>query len=514
MLMTQETTSSNNKRIAKNTAMLYVRMLLTMAVSLYTSRVVLRILGVEDFGIYNVVAGVVTMFSFLNSSMAISVQRFLSFSLGEEKQEGRVDLVYSVSFYIHLLIAIILLAISECVSSHLVDSLNIPVERQEAAHTIFHISILTTCVSVVQIPFTGLIIATEKMDAYAYISIVEVVLRLGIVFLLPILPFDRLESYACLLLCSSSVILITYGLYCRIVIRSVRLRCIWDRHLFKRMLSFASYSMFGEIAWTAVGQGVSIVLNIFFSPVINASRAIAMQVSVAIKRFVDNFQMALNPQIIKLYASGNKEEMLRLCFRGTRLSLYLLMLIAMPFVFCANHVIRLWLGTVPDSSVSFCVLALCGFLFDVMSNLLATVVKATGNIRVYQLVVSLFLFLNLPLSYACLMMGFPPESVYWVYCGVSFALLFVRLYLLRPMVGLSIRAYCDEVLFPVGKVSVLAVIVPVSLYSQLEQNVFTSAILSLISFVLLSIIIYKKGLDIREKQFIKQKIQSFVCKLN
>lgn len=507
-------TSSNNKRIARNTAMLYVRMLLTMAVSLYTSRFVLQVLGVEDFGIYNVVAGVVTMFSFLNSSMAISVQRFLSFSLGEEKPEGNVDQVYSVSVYIHLLIAFILLVISECVSSHLVDRLNIPVERQKVAHVIFHISVLTTCISVVQIPFTGLIIATEKMDAYAYISIVEVMLRLGMVFLLPILPFDRLVSYAYLLLFTSLVILIVYGLYCKIGIRSVRLRCVWDRHLFKNMLSFASYSMFGEIAWTAVGQGVSIVLNIFFSPVINASRAIAMQVSVAIKRFVDNFQMALNPQIIKLYASGNTEEMLKLCFRGSRLSLYLLMLIAMPFMFCANQVLRLWLGTVPDSSVSFCILALCGFFFDVMSNLLATVVKATGNIRVYQLVVSFFLFLNLPLSYVCLAMGFPPESVYWVYSGISFSLLFVRLYLLRPMVGLSIREYSEEVLLPVGKVSVLAVIVPVLLHTQLEQEFFTSAIVSVASFVILSILIYKTGLDTHEKHFVKQKLQSIVCKLS
>lgn len=510
-MMPQET-SANNKRIAKNTALLYVRMLVMMAVSLYTSRVVLRVLGIDDFGIYNVVGGVVTMFAFLNSSMSISVQRFLSFELGKKNEESQINIVYSVSFLIHLLIAAIIFLITESLGIFFLDELNIPMGRQNAAHAIFHISVLTTCISVIQIPFTGLIIAKEKMDAYAYISIVEVCLRLALVYLLSVLPFDRLICYAYLLLGSSIVVCFAYYLYCRYKISQVQLAFFWNKTIVKKMLSFASYSLFGEVAWTAVGQGVTVTLNLFFPPAINAARAIAIQASCAIKKFVDNFQMAINPQIVKLYAAGERNDMLKLCYRGTRLSFYLLLLISAPFIFCADFILNIWLEEVPIYTTAFCILALLGFLFDILSNLLSTVVKATGNIRTYQLIVSVILFLNLPFSYLCLALGFSPESVYWVYIIVSFALLFVRLRLLRPMVGISIKDYCKSVLNPIIKTTLTALILPIIIYWYVEHTVWNSLSLAMLSFLLISLSIYYVGLESEEKNFVRQKINFFLCK--
>lgn len=498
---------TNNKRIAQNTIILYIRMIVKMVVTLYTSRIILGYLGITDYGIYNVVGGIVVLLGFINTSMAASVQRFLSFELGKKNIEG-VGSIFSMAIFIHVIIAIIVFVFAEIIGFFILPNLNIPIERHQAAQWLFQLSVLTSCITIVQAPYAALIITYEKMGTYAYISILEVLLRLLIVFLLPVFYMDKLVCYGFLLLTATILISIIYGGFCSISIKEVRFQFIWDKIRFKKMFLFASWCAVGGVSWAMTGQGVNIILNLFFPPSVNAARAIAVQVMVALNVLAANVQTAINPQIIKLYAAENKKDMIELSLRGIRLSLFLMLSLAIPVLLNIDFILNIWLSTIPEMTATFCILAVISSLFDVFSNILDTVIKATGEIKKYQIIQSVLLMLNLPLSYLLLQLGNPAFVVYIVYMIISVLLIFIRIYLLRKYTSITFFEYADCVIKPIMKVVIVSL--PFCLFVKLicginYVTVLVSGIICILSFC---ISVYLLGLNADEKAFVREKLSS------
>jgi len=323
-------TASNNKRIAKNTGILYFRMLLMLGVNLYTSRVIMNVLGVEDFGIYNVVGGVVTMFTFLSGAMGGSTSRFLTFELGK-KNFPQSKKIFSAALGIHFVLALVIFIVAETIGLWLLThKLVIPVERIEAAHWAYQFSVLSCMISIIQIPYNASIVANERMNIYAYLSLADVVLRLVIVYLLTLADFDKLQVYAILVFSVSVITASIYRIYCKREFAECSFSFHWDKNLYRTMLSYSGWDLIGNLAVIGMGQGLNLLLNVFFGPVVNAARAIAYQVQGAIFGFVSNFLTAVKPQIIKLYAEGSIESMMKLVFSTSKYSFYLLYFLSLP----------------------------------------------------------------------------------------------------------------------------------------------------------------------------------------
>jgi Na+-driven multidrug efflux pump len=508
------TTVGNNKRIAKNTLLLYVRMLLLMTITLYTSRVVLSILGVTDFGIFNVVGGIVSMFGFLNNSMSISVQRFLSFEIGcGNKHE--LNRIFNASLLAHIIIAILILIVAETLGLWFVKTqLNIPIDRFDAAIWVYHSVVISCAFTITQVPYNAIILSKEKMAVYAYISIVEVLLKLVIVYLLLFGNFDKLELYGVLTTCVTIIIALLYRAYAMHNFPEVKVRLVWDVPILKRITGFAGWSMFGEIAWIFAEQGVNILLNVFFCPIVNAARAISEQIYAAVSRFVSSFQVAVNPQLIKQYATGELVEMKILLFRSTRFSFFLLLLFSIPLLLEMDYILKLWLSTVPEHASLFCRLVLISALFNSLSNLLATVARAYGKIRKYQIIVSSVIMLNFPISYLILKMGGIPESTMLVYMCISALLLIIRLYLVKPMIELSIRKFIQDVLFPITKVCVTASIIPILFYFMMEQSFLKLCLSTIISIASVGVSVYFVGMNTQEQNQVKKILLKTIAHLN
>ena len=446
--MAEEKYTSSNKRIAKNTMLLYFRMILIMLVTLYTSRVVLNALGVEDFGIFNVVGGVVVMFSVLSGSLSAAISRFITYELGQRNVK-KLKAIFSTSVSIQLFLALMIFFLAETVGLWFVYTyLNIPEPRMSAAIWVYHFSILTFCVNLLSAPYNALIISYEKMNIYAYFSILEVILKLAVVLLLVKCSVDRLKLYSILLFFIALIIRFLYGYYCRWKYPESRFKFTWDRELFKEMLSFAGWNFIGSSSSVFSNQGINILLNIFCGPLVNASRGIAYQVSSAITTFSNSFMTAVNPQITKSYASGDKGGMLDLIFLGSRISFALLLLISLPLLFETNFILKLWLNIVPNYSVVFVQLVLILALSESFSAPLITAMLATGKIRNYQIVVGGTQMLNLPVSYVLLRIGLEPTSVFITMISVSQLCLFLRLYMLKDLIGISMSLFIKKVYLP------------------------------------------------------------------
>ena len=452
----QHTYSSSTKRIAKNTLMLYFRQILIMLVSLYTVRVVLATLGAEDYGIYNVVAGVVTMFSFLSGSMATASQRYFSFALGQN-DEVQLKRYFSMSFTIYCLIALVVVVIAETFGLWFVENkLVVPVERQQAAFWIYQASVFSTVCTILTAPFMASIIAHEDMNIYAYVSVVEVVLKLGIVFLLSLFPADKLIVYGLLM---AAVVFVNTAIYRSICARKYgecRYSFFWDKGLFKELVGYTGWNMFGASVGIFKNQLVNIVLNQFFSPVVNAARGIAYQVNGAVNSFSQGFSTAVRPQIIKSYASGNKDEMLALMYRSCKATFFLMYVFTLPLSLEMPYVLGLWLGNVPEHAILFTRLALLDALIDSVSYPLMTAAQATGRIGLYQSVVGGILLLNAPVSYLVLKLGAPPYGVFMVAIGCALIATVARLVILKSLIGFSLMKFLSKVIIPVVAASVVA----------------------------------------------------------
>lgn len=502
------TQQENTKRIAKNTLMLYGRMLFGMLVSLYTSRVVLQALGVEDYGIYNVVGGVVAMFSMISSSLSSSVSRFLTFELGKGDTDG-LKRVFSTSLSIQLVLAGIIVVLAETIGLWFLNThMTIPANRLYAANWVFHASVLTFVINLLSVPFSASIVSHERMSAFAYIGILDVVLRLLIVLFIAYsgLGFDRLIVYALLLVGVVCIMQAIYWRYCTRHFLECQLKLSFDVDYWKEMSSFAGWNFIGCTAGLLKDQGVNILLNLFLGPIINAARGIANTVNNVLSSFAGNFMTALNPQITKSYAAGDYSYMFSLVERGSRFSYYILLLFALPMLFEADFVLTLWLKHYPAHTVNFVRLILLVTMCDILSNTLINLQNATGKIRNYQLAVGGMLLMNFPLSYICLKIGFQPESTLIVALIVAVACLFLRLLFLRKMVGLSMRRYLHKVCGNVMCVTLAAVVLPTLLYLQMADGVVRFLLMCVLTTLCSALAIYFIGCNRNERNFIKSRI--------
>lgn len=505
--------SKNNKRIAKNTLMLYMRMLITMAISLYTSRIVLNTLGVEDWGIYNVVGGFVTILGFLNSSMASSTYRFLSFEIGK-RDLTQFTRIFSMSVNIHFIIALIILMLSETVGLWFINTqLIIPAERMVAANWVYQFSILAFMVNVVSVPYNAVIIAHEKMNVFAWISIVEVSLKLFIVFMLQLFGFDKLKLYAIMMFGIELIIRIIYGLYCRSNFTECKYSFFWQKPLFKTLTSYASWNLWGHVAGVTYDQGLNVLLNIFFGPAVNAARGIAYQAQGAINGFTQNFQMAMNPQIIKSFASNDLEYMHLLISRGAKYSFFLLFALSLPILLETENILKLWLKIVPEYTVIFTQLVIINALINSISGPLMTAAQASGRIKLYQGMVGGLLLLILPISYLFLKLGFSPQVTLYISISFSIIAFFTRLIIVRNLVHIKVRDFLLNVLLKAVTVCFVAIILPISICLIIEKSLYSVIIVGLTSIISTMGTIYIIGLNKNEKDYFLQTVKKTGQKL-
>ncbi len=506
-------TDSKSKRIAKNTLFLYFRSIVVMLVAFYTSRVILSALGEDDYGIYNVVGGVVAMLSMLTGSLSSAISRFITFELGKG-QKDTLQKIFSSSVTIQMVISLIVLVLAETVGLWFLNTyMNIPAERMFAANWVYQFSIITFIIGLLSVPYNAEIIANERMSAFAYIGMLDAFGKLLIAFLIMKSPIDRLIFYAALMCLFSLIIRFIYAVYCRRNFEECRYSFVWDKSLLRQMFGFAGWNFIGVASGVLRDQGGNILINIFFGPAVNAARGIAYQVNNAVSTFVTNFMTALNPQITKSYASGDRDYMMKLIFHGARFSFYIILLLSVPILMNTDYILGLWLKEVPEHTVIFVQLVLIFTMSESISNPLITAMLATGNIRNYQIVVGGLQLLNLPVSYVLLRMGAAPEMVMVVAVVISQLCLAARLTMLRKMIGLRVRLYIKRVYLNILTVSVLAIIFPALLQPYLTGSFGCFCASVLLCLICTSLSICFVGCDKAERRFIYEKVLSLKDKI-
>ena len=488
-------------------------MLFSMAVSLYTSRVILKTLGVEDFGIYNVVGGFVTMLAFLNNSMATSTQRFLNYEMGRESNLLKLQNVFSCAVNVHFLIGLLTVFLLETIGVWFVyNELNIPHEQFTAALWVYHFSVLSLFISILNTPYNAAIIANERMKIYAYYSIVDVFMKLAIVYVLIFLPYDKLILYGFLQLCVSFLMWILYFLYCRRHFLECHYKWIWDNNQLKSLFSFSGWMLFGCISSMLSSQGVNILINIFFGPIFNAARAIAVQVQQAVNNFVANFMTAVRPQIIKSYAAKDFEYAYRLVFSASKLSFYLLYVLTMPLLLYTEYILGIWLDVVPESSVLFTKLVLIELLVTSSYSPIAQINQASGKIKNYQIAISFVYLFNFILTYISFKIEFPVYSTFIISLVLSVVGLIVRALVMKHDNGFPAKIYILNVIIPLLPTSVLIIAIPFILRNLMTVS-FVNLILNFIVGVLFSCVgIWCLGLNQTEKSFVKNKFNAVLIK--
>lgn len=499
------TSTENNKRIARNTLLLYFRMLFLMIISLYTSRIVLNALGVEDFGIYNVAGGVVAMFSILSGSLSAAISRFITYELGKNNVL-KLKTIFSSAITIQIGLGIVIAFFAETIGIWFLNTqMNIPIERMTAANWVLQFSIITFIINLISVPYNAVIIAHEKMSAFAYISIFEAIGKLLIAYLITISPIDKLIFYAILMCGVAIAIRLLYGYYCKRHFDECRFHFIWNKQIFQQIFSFAGWNFIGASSAVLRDHGGNIIINLFCGPTVNAARGIAFQVNNAIQGFVSNFMTALNPQITKSYAAKNYTYMMTLIFQGARLSFYMLLLLSLPIIINTHYLLTLWLNTVPEHTVLFVRLVLIFAMSESISGPLITAMLATGNIRNYQIIVGGLQMLNLPTSYILLSLGAIPETVLIVAVLISQCCLMARLYMLKKMIKLKIKDYLKKVYFNIITVSIIAIILPICMQERLAENFINFLLSSLICMLCTYLSIYYIGCSYEERKFIYNK---------
>lgn len=460
----QSSVSANNRRIAKNTLALYLRMAFTMCVGIFTTRVLLGALGVTDYGLVNVIGGIVTMFSFLAGTMSTSCSRFFNFELGQ-KNFVRLKQTFNLIQLIYFALVLILLLLAETVGVWFLENrLVIPPERTSAAFWFFQFSVVTFLLSTAAIPYSALIISHENMKAYAWITIFESAARLGIVYLLSLSSFDRLAFYGVLLTLVGVIHFSLNYLVCRRRYPESRAGFFWEKKRFVELIAFGGWNLWGAMSGLFTNIFVNVLLNNYFGSAVNAARAVAMQISAAITGFTQNFLTATNPQIIKYYAAGDIAQSQLLTLRASRMGFFLLFFFAFPAWLLMPFVLGVWLESVPAHAVWFARLILIQVLIDAFSYPLMTQAQASGKIALYQSVVGGTLWMNLPISWIALkFFGAPPEAVVLVAIGISCVCLLLRLILVRRCARLPLRAFVKETLVPALSAALAAAAVPACL---------------------------------------------------
>ena len=498
-------TQLNTGRIAKNTLLLYVRMFVTMLIALITSRVVLNTLGVEDYGIYNIVGSVVVIFAFISSPVSTSLQRFLNVEKGRGDNES-VRKTFNSSFVAFLLIVGVVVLLTETVGLWaFYNKVNIPVERFGVAAYVFHISLLTFCLSILKSPFEATILANEKMNAYAYFSIFDALIKLGFVFLLSQTSIDKLLFYAIGLCTISLLTTLLYALYCRVKFPEVKLSVrYFNKSIFKSVLSFSGWSTFGSFVYSGLTAGFNFIINYFFGVTVNAAVGIKNQVVSAIYSFVANFQVAFKPQLFQLYGAEQKQDFYRLIFFSSKLSFFLYCLLVFPLFPIIPAVLQLWLGQVPEYSVDLVRIGLLFNLIAACDGPLWMCVYATGKIKRYQIIINSIELCNIPLVIVLCMWGLSPQGVYITRIAVELVVFFVRWWYLKKYIAFPLPDYINRVFMPLLFVLIPLLISSVIL-SKLDSTLACCLFVFFAQLMFSTVLILFVGLN-REERIKVRKI--------
>lgn len=484
-----------------------------MLVSLYTSRVVLETLGADDFGIYNVVGSVVVLFSFIQGAMATAVQRYLNFELGRDDKNA-VSRVFSMSMTVHIMIALIVVVLSETIGLWFLNTqMQIPSGRHIATQWVYQFSVLTCCVNILRIPYNATIIAYEKMSFYAYVSILEVFLKLSVVFLLVFSNGDRLILYSILMLIVPIIISVAYVFFCRKKFTTCSYSLFWDKKLFEEIFGFSAWSLFGCMANLGASQGINVLLNIFCGVVVNAAMGLAQQVNSAVSQFIVNFQTAFVPQLVKLYARNEYEKFVHLIFRSSKLSYFLILLIGLPVLTYTRPLLEIWLHSVPEYTVQFTRLMILFSMIDAMSGPLWNSVQATGKIRNYQILMSSIIAINVPAAYVILKLGGSPIIVLVVRVIINFITHLVRIFYLRRLFEFPSLPYIKNIMSRIVFVSIVAMPLPLLMMRKVPTPTVWQLLFFLVIIVLqTAVFVFLLGLSQGERRTLINGVRQKIVK--
>ena len=506
--------TENNKRIAKNTAFLYLRMLIMLFISFFTSRVILQSLGIVDYGIYNVVGGVVLMFSFFNASLSSATGRFLSYELGIGNKE-KLKRTFQSALAIHVFIGLFIVLLIETIGLWYVkNKLNVPIERFDAAIIVFHISALTCFLNIIQVPFNASITSHEKMSAFAYISIFDALMKLCIAYLINIFVGDRLILYAILLMCSILVINIIYIVYCKKNFEECSFSLQVDKSIMFPMLKFSGWDLYGNLSVMVRSQGLNILQNYFFGPVVNASTAVANTVLNAIMGFTDNFLTAVRPQIIKQYATQQYDSFQKLVFNSSRYSYFLLLLTTLPLLIEAKYAMGIWLKEVPQYAVVFCQLSIINNWISILFRSIVASINATGQVKLISIGNGTIYILVLPVSYVLLKFGFGPTipfilNILFLFMGHTiFTMLIVR----KIMPFFEVKSFLIHVLLKCLLITIISIPIPLLLHLFLEDGISRFIIVCTVSLLWTALILYILGIRKEERIIVNSIILNKLLK--
>ena len=507
------TSVSDNKRVAKNTLVLYFRMLFMMLIGLYTSRINLQSLGVEDFGIYNVVGGIVVMFSIINGSITASISRFLTFEIGTGNME-KLKKVFSTSVTIQIGISLLILLLAETIGLWFLNhKMVIPDSRMPAANWVYQFSIITFILNLISMPYNACIVAHEKMSAFAWITIYDAIAKLLIAWLTFIAPMDKLIFFSGFIVLIAFTQRMIYTSYCLHNFEECHYKFTIDKELLKHMSGFAGWNFIGASSAILRDTGGNIIINLFCGPAVNAARAIANRINTAVLGFANSFMTAINPQITKSYASGEYEKMMGAIYKGAKFSFFLLLLLGLPVIMESEYIIHLWLGQVPEHTVLFVQLTILYAMSESISNPLVTAMLATGKIKNYQIVVGGLQMLNLPISYICLRLGCIPESVVIVAIILSLCCFAASIYMLRAMINLNAIDYVKKVYLRILSTLIITFILPVIVKYYMDDSLLSFFTILSISFISACINILYVGCNDKERSFIYSNISNIKNKI-
>ncbi len=493
----------DNKRIARNTMMLYIRTILVMLISLYMSRIILEVLGINDYAIYQVVGGMVSMFSIISSSLSVSISRHITYEIGHG-DKIKLRNIFSTAVTIQIFLAIIVAIACEIISIWFIDSkMQVPPDKVIATKWVLQCTIVTFCFSLLSVPYNACIVAHERMKAFAYVSLLDVSLKLGACFLLKLFSADhRLVGYAILLMVIAICIRAVYSIYCYKNFEECRGKLHFNKPIFKEMISFSAWSFFSNTTSIVNNQGVTMLINHFFGLTYNAARGLASQVEGAVMQFVSNFTMAINPQITKSYAAGNLDEMYGLICRGAKFSYYAMLFFSLPLILEMKPILALWLKDVPEHTAIFAQLTLIMGMCDSIGSSGYTACMATGKLRNYALIVTPVGCLEFVFSWVLFVFGAPAVSSYFLYILVKVTILIVRMILMEKMIGLPIKKYMKQVFYPVICTSFFAIIIPISFKVLLPDTVLYGLCTVFVALISVVICVFFIGLTNTEKQIV------------
>lgn len=488
-------------------------MFVTMLISLYTSRVILQTLGVTDYGIYSVVAGVVSVIGFLNGTMSTATTRFLTFDLGKS-DNSLLRNTYSMCIMIYGLLSVIFVLLSETIGLWFLNTqMTIPTDRMTTANIVYQFAVLSSIIGLMRATYNSLVIAHEDFGFFTYINIAESILKLAVCFVILAVPINKLAFYSFLMFLVFALSFCVQYFWCRSKYEEASFAWYWNKPLFKEILAYSGWNMFGSMSSMAKDTGLNVILNMFFAPAVNAAYGIAAQMNGVVYQFFASFCSAVNPQVIKYYAQNDKKNMMDLVFRSSRFSFYLILLLSIPIAIEAPTLIALWLGHVPEHVVSFIRLIVIITAIDATANVIDTSANATGNIKRYKTTIGLISLLNLPLSYIALSKGSAPEMVFAISLGLSFFAFFARLWAVNIVMDFPVKDYLLMVCSKILLVTVFSVIIPLALHVVWHAGLLSAIVNCLVSVIISIIVMLTIGMNKTERQSILSLISNKIGQL-